>query len=134
MFWSLLTSVYIVNILSIFSYSLNQDVEAENQTRLKGITDKSYSYRAIDVGKVEKKKTPAQLSLELKLDARVMLIKKTESGRANGSFGTVVNFIADYPVVRFDSDQQDEFIQQATFDIYSQGNRVGQRKQVPIII
>ncbi|WVN85357.1 uncharacterized protein L203_100502 [Cryptococcus depauperatus CBS 7841] len=76
-----------------------EDVDRANLCRLNQLETTGYTYPAIDTGKAEPKQREKLLSsfmaprsIELKIDAQVMLIKNIDETLVNGSMGKVIGF------------------------------------------
>lgn len=93
---------------SLIVYCKNIDVNAYNKNKLESLPTKSKIFRSNDIGnqfQLEslERSCPAPGKLELKLNAKVMLLKNinTEGGLVNGSIGIVKDITGKYPKVAF---------------------------------
>lgn len=78
-------------------FPTRNQVEYSNQTRLRELPGESYRYDAADAGKEDRRdkllsNMMAPKSIELKLNAQVMLIKNLDDTLVNGSLGKVIGF------------------------------------------
>ncbi|TQS32951.1 hypothetical protein Golomagni_06719 [Golovinomyces magnicellulatus] len=78
-------------------FPTRNQVEYSNQSRLRELPGKPYRYDAADAGKEDRREKllsnmMAPKSIELKLNAQVMLIKNLDDTLVNGSLGKVIGF------------------------------------------
>ncbi len=123
-------------------FGLNADVDELNTRRLQELEGEETRYTAVDwfasdsIGRqgneLISKNCPAQLTLALKVGARVMLLKNLETplGLANGSLG-VVTKLGDVPTVQFDNDQVRQ-VQPQKWEIDVGGRVIASRLQLPL--
>ncbi|KAM5367224.1 hypothetical protein ACJZ2D_010134 [Fusarium nematophilum] len=92
-------------------FSTRNEVERSNESRLRALSGKTRRYDALDSGKEEVRdkllmNMMAPKSIDLKLDAQVMLIKNLDESLVNGSLGKVIGFSDEKT---FDMTSTDEF-------------------------
>jgi ATP-dependent DNA helicase PIF1 len=78
-------------------FPTRQQVEASNENRLRALPGTTQRYEAMDIGKEDVRdkllaNVMAPKSLDLKLNAQVMLIKNLDESLVNGSLGKVIGF------------------------------------------
>lgn len=117
----------------------NAEADVINNTRLRALGGESRIFKANDlcIGKDfadELKKLVVREVLELRVGARVMLVKNLTPTLVNGSTGVVTSFNeAGMPVVTFDN-RESETMAPINFDVFYRGKVMATRIQVPLIL
>lgn len=128
--------------------STNKKAQNINETNLNKLTGKLYKYKAtfntmgdnkecIDILKREldsQFKQKGLIELNLKKDARIMLIKNLDIslGLINGAIGTITDLTTDYVNVLFDNGMSQQ-ITKVDWELEMQGHIV-RAKQIPLIL
>jgi len=121
-------------------YAHNSDVNRRNAEELAKLPTNLRTYTALDEGnpwamKFLQKSCIAPTELELKVGARVMLLKnRPKEGLFNGSIGTVVKLEHDHVVVNFRVRGRltDVKIGTDTWEYIARGIREASREQIPL--
>lgn len=80
--------------LSIYLTTTNKKADQVNQNFLNKLSGKRYLFKGSSTGKFDKKIAPTSETLELKVNAQVMLVNNDRAGRwVNGSIGKVSEII-----------------------------------------
>lgn len=82
-------------------FPTRQEVDAANNSKMRLLTGRSETYHAEDSGTIIEKShrdkllsnCMAPISIELKINSQVMLIKNIDDGLVNGSLGRIVGFM-----------------------------------------
>lgn len=119
-------------------YTHNIDVDAINDAELEKLEGKVHEYKMLEKGReflIEtlKKSCLAPQTLKLKLGAHVMFVKNnTESGYANGTLGTVVEFsFDDTPIVQTASGKR-ILASRVPWQISDEGRIIAEVTQIPL--
>lgn len=112
-----------------------EDVQEENNKLLALLPGETHVFNAIDGGKSKKQidsKCPAPKTLLLKVGAPVMLIKNyPHSGLVNGSLGTIIGFVYNYPQVCFENGQT-IIVREYTWSVND--GCYSTRRQLPLVL
>lgn len=112
-----------------------EEVQEENNKLLNLLPGETHVFNAIDGGKSKKRidsRCPAPNTLLLKVGAPVMLIKNYHhSGLVNGSLGTVIGFVRNYPQVRFENGQT-IIVREYTWSVND--GCYSTRRQLPLVL
>ena len=119
----------------------NRNADRINQARLEELTSKPQVFEATVDGQFDEKSYPTDPDLELKLGARVMVLRNDPEGRwVNGSLGTVSGFDGDSVLVEIEG--RTRLIEPAAWEKYRYSvdpktekvkrEVVGTFKQVPL--
>jgi len=121
----------------------------DNKRKLDAIEAELYEFTAEDETTPENKRLFERLvkqcqatqKLELKIGAKIVLLKKIDDNLPNGTLGRVVDFKAvgdegiTYPVVRFqDRRKSQHIIEPVAFEIANGERKIGKRWQIPLLL
>lgn len=119
-------------------FSTQEQVQDENNKMLDSLPGNTHVFNSIDGGNQKSmvdKKCPASKTILLKIGAPVMLIKNSPNVElVNGSLGTVVGFVHNYPQVLFENGKT-IVVREYTWSICDgQGVAKSTRRQLPILL
>lgn len=97
---------------------LSSEVTEINNEKLNALPGQSIVYTAAIAGDVHENDTIADISLTLKVGARIiMLVNNKDNNTVNGQFGTVTGLYSDAITVRIDGNTTDIIVTPFTWDI-----------------
>lgn len=139
-------------------YATRARADRYNKENLDSIDGESRTYTSIDRYRSKANSStldncPAVLSLELKINAQVMLVKNINKDLVNGTVGTIIGYtevskdksngiapgqMEDLPIVRFDLADGRLYTRVVGRELWSQtlptGEEIASRKQIPLIL